>query len=389
MSSFETRLPVEIRDEIYSYLLLGNDVVPMFEKCYGRAQLVGLDQTFHTAIFRVNRKISAEAITYFYKRNAFVQVDFKNGSWRELLGLETMCTMKEVNESYSPPKSLVLLVKIGYSGVVKEYLRLIDSSYIISPSYIISARRFPLFIRLVNIITRDLAFSHHIYFASLTVTSTNKWESTSPLVRESIIGNLVLLRPALVLKQDLDKPTIQLHTDNSILPVDLNWEFHYLAKQAQEEFKENVRYVDRLFEQGDFHQAVEMCNVTWRESHYLRGELGLKDDSEYAQASFHLLLKACLMYTKLGRAQEALDYTEEIRTWFCRQDKRTLDRLNLDQRKVGDQLATVLTDSGRLGSIDEFCLNAKPDKFSIFDTYVDFERIRNTFWPNPTSNQTG
>ena len=76
MASF-TALPVEIRREIYSYLLLTHNAhVEEPVECSGTASDEGivLIPSISTSLFTVNKKISAEALWYFYRENSFVAI---------------------------------------------------------------------------------------------------------------------------------------------------------------------------------------------------------------------------------------------------------------------------------------------------------------------------
>ena len=66
MASF-TSLPLELRREIYSYLLLDYNVVTLGSGGH-------LKCVFSTGLFLVNRRISCESLTYFYKENSFISI---------------------------------------------------------------------------------------------------------------------------------------------------------------------------------------------------------------------------------------------------------------------------------------------------------------------------
>ena len=87
-------LPPELRQEIYSYLLLVHNVIP--ETVAWRPGLRYVEgwntsrfptmcpPEIATALFRVNREISAEALSYFYSRNGFIGITVGRRS-KELL----------------------------------------------------------------------------------------------------------------------------------------------------------------------------------------------------------------------------------------------------------------------------------------------------------------
>jgi len=66
--SFET-LPVEIQNEIYSYLLVDRNVVYVNALAGRKLRL-----KFEVALFRVSRPISIESLRFFYSKNAFVVI---------------------------------------------------------------------------------------------------------------------------------------------------------------------------------------------------------------------------------------------------------------------------------------------------------------------------
>lgn len=79
MPSLDT-IPLEMRHEIYSYLLLLRRAVKESDQTVGLdvgEQRTWLIPDISTALFRVNRQISSESIEYFYGENAFVALASK------------------------------------------------------------------------------------------------------------------------------------------------------------------------------------------------------------------------------------------------------------------------------------------------------------------------
>ena len=70
-------LPLEIRREIYQYLLLGSEVSERFEHDRNAVRSQGIVlqiPQISTGLFTVNKQISCEALQYFYQQNAFVAI---------------------------------------------------------------------------------------------------------------------------------------------------------------------------------------------------------------------------------------------------------------------------------------------------------------------------
>jgi hypothetical protein len=59
-SRFTSKLPGELRNKIYRYALVSQDIDPLTAEGKGR-----------TSLLRVNRQIRAEAITFYYGENSF------------------------------------------------------------------------------------------------------------------------------------------------------------------------------------------------------------------------------------------------------------------------------------------------------------------------------
>ncbi|MCJ1478870.1 hypothetical protein MMC13_007554 [Lambiella insularis] len=76
-------IPSELRLHIYTYLLCDRNASIRF-----RDHQFAVSPRFHTAVFTVSRKISAESLHYFYAENAFIAVGSTYGS------LLNLCTRK-------------------------------------------------------------------------------------------------------------------------------------------------------------------------------------------------------------------------------------------------------------------------------------------------------
>ena len=73
--TYFTTLPLELRREIYSYLLLDVNVVEetLGTNCRSASgESVSLTPKFSTSLFQVSKQISQESLLYFYAENAFV-----------------------------------------------------------------------------------------------------------------------------------------------------------------------------------------------------------------------------------------------------------------------------------------------------------------------------
>ena len=76
------KLPVELRREIYRYLLSSSNVSEKFgnARCAVRSQGCVLQiPQISTSLFTVNKQISSEALQYFYQQNAFVAINITMG----------------------------------------------------------------------------------------------------------------------------------------------------------------------------------------------------------------------------------------------------------------------------------------------------------------------
>ena len=63
-----TTIPLELRQEIYSYLLIDSNVAGL------DAEGEMMKPKYSTSLFRVNKQISEESSGYFYAKNSFVLV---------------------------------------------------------------------------------------------------------------------------------------------------------------------------------------------------------------------------------------------------------------------------------------------------------------------------
>jgi len=71
--SFDS-IPIDIRHEIYSYILLDQNVAYVKSDTGSACDPLKWGLKFETALFRVSKSISRESLEYFYSRNAFIVI---------------------------------------------------------------------------------------------------------------------------------------------------------------------------------------------------------------------------------------------------------------------------------------------------------------------------
>lgn len=378
MSSFES-LPLEVREEIYSYLLLDTDAVPPEDTDRPQHMI----SNYQASLFRVNRRISAETIDYFYKRNAFTEFLLSHSDSGQIGWLRNICPIKVRRER---PITPALSVNLQYTvGRYKDPFVDRDRHCIVAAQWL------SLFIRIFKQVTLKTREDHDLSLSSLEVNSTDYWFRIWPSTRECVISSLRLLRPALHEDEDSSQSTIRdrLWTKSGIKvspPANshLNWysESRDQAKDALADLQGIAQHVDHLFEQGRFYQVILVCKAAEREQlfhHSLRLRLTQQEDGERCSAYINILMIACLVYAKLGRKGEALRSAYNIRYWINPPD----------HLRIRDQLAAALTDGGRLGTVEEYFPRTRADflaverewKASYGVTLLRLRDLAGTFWP--------
>ena len=144
MVSFQS-LPVELRYEIYSYLLIDHNVADLVEKVTTRAVLEALVPSFSVGLFRVNKAVSEEAINYFYTENAFALISWKMLSKTQIDHFNLCCIMKSPSDAWLS-KSHVYGRMFAVSILVEQNPELEFGQYRYSAYSIMSARQFSRFI---------------------------------------------------------------------------------------------------------------------------------------------------------------------------------------------------------------------------------------------------
>ena len=412
MPSFET-LPVEIRWQIYSYLLLGDDVVQLERN----SRLLSLLPNFQTAIFRLNKRISAEALLYFHEQNAFVTVtlsytdspfgvvmhnpnpyiDGPDGDPRHFLEIQEFIPRFQcycpINIVHNRPACSALFVGIDYQSLKDLHW----GTY----TCIVSARRFPLFVRLVNTYTRSVFSVCQIHVSSVAINSTSHYPDIGLHNRGSIIRGLQLLGPALMQDQDLSKPTIRFRSDEPIWgfePAELASSATYvLHRSALADFFGLVRDVKALFEQDCFQQVVQICdaarNGVFTDYDCVKA-MTTQEGCKHLQAMLDMRMMACLCFTRLGKRDEAFECAFTTQNYLHVKGQRIARMLDLSYGQIADRVANALTDYELLGTIEQVCSNYRKElrardgqiEPGIFDeprfTLQRLKELQMAFWPD-------
>ena len=346
MVTFET-LPLEIREHIYSYLLLDDGVIVQ-ETDIARSKF-HLRPKFHKSIFLSNRNIGQEAKDYFYARNAFVAIELTNTD--DHLDFIQQCCPMNLTRKLTMNES-ALSIDVIYRGGIAE------QGYMDMPTFAVSARRLPLFMRLLNLYTLGLAWEYHVHFWHLKVTSGHQYRLISPRVRESIISSLRLLRPALIQEQDLVGPHIKIERDVGvgIPPRDHDRDWSILGKNAVADVKGLLQLANMVLEQRYYKQAANICHLPHRMMYwsYTHDFLSEQDLCENELTWMTMRITECLARTRLGQKEQAFECA------FMAQGYYSFGRAvtgipDQDRIQISDQVANSLTDHGRLGSIEQLC----------------------------------
>ena len=368
MASFGT-LPRELRQEIYSYLLVDHNVVKL--EASKTNENLRLTPYFSTSLFLVNKQISEEAIWYFYRQNAFILVEWLPVLKEAVAECHECCIMKKVSVSRLELKRptderFALSIRLCYPfcGLDWETPK--------GQFSVISSSQFCKLVKLLNGRHWEYLQMDSIPYVkvSLNISCETPFYKGNQSLRNQLLGSIGLLKGSRMDNGELpESPAkkvlfhIQGNIDNE------------QAKAIQDQSEQLFRLADLfqysrgfldlakdLFDQGFLAEAKgAYCAVFVTVSEIARRDLNDEEYQEYYLVDLERHIQTSHILSKLNYTSHAVrEAYEALRHWRSPPNRLPMTPYSpMSSKQFGDRIAKALTDDGLLGSIATFYKNVK------------------------------
>ena len=378
MASFEA-LPLELRQEIYSYLLVDHNV----------AKISGLDEflepCFSTSLFLLNKQISRESIRYFYSKNAFIYVEWPTFSSASVREYHRCCIMKQIDSSryvYNRPRfekkwpvdeRFILSMRVLYG------LSHLERGGAVFLSSIISTTQFRKLVKILNAyrwgclcIGSDPGVN-----ISLTFSWRTQYFKENRTFKDSIVNSLGLLKgtgeknmikyntPAKKISFQINgdicaeqAEVIEDHSRLPLYPADLLQYGRDFLRLGDELFRDEFLAEAKGAYAATFAATTGICYDEWRRGFYGDSDdydtvLNDTENHELNLMALERHVQMSHIHSKLGQTTKAVHQAHEaFKLWQVGFNPRRESHSGLmSEKQLVARLTKALTDNGLSGSI--------------------------------------